>query len=191
MTKMTEYQRKIVEENLEIVDWVIRFRIKVNGQILQTYEDFYQIGCEALCKAAIAYSPEQGPFHPLGSRYVFNAIIDHCRKQNKDKQLYTDLVDEDGDNEFLVDSMQYSDSTDHAVYEKEVWASFAKCKEKYSGVVLKGMEALELKSLGYTTREIAARHNTTINNVNAWISKARASLKSDPDFLLIFEGYCC
>ena len=44
MKKMTEYQRKVVEENLEIVDWVIRFRIKINGQVLQTYEDFYQIG---------------------------------------------------------------------------------------------------------------------------------------------------
>lgn len=191
MTQMTEYQRKIVEENLGIVDWVIRFRIKVNGQVLQTYEDFYQIGCEALCKAAMAYSPDQGSFHPFGSRYVFNAIIDHCRKQNKGNQLCTDLVDEDGDNEFLVDSMQCDDSTDHAVHEKEVWASFAKCKGKYSGVILKGMEALELKSLGYTTREIAARHNTTINNVNAWISKARTNLKADPDFLLIFEGHCC
>ena len=47
MNKMTEYQCKLVEENLDIIDWVIRCRVKVNGQVLQTYEDFYQIGCEA------------------------------------------------------------------------------------------------------------------------------------------------
>ena len=76
MNKMTEYQCKLVEENLDIIDWVIRCRVKVNGQVLQTYEDFYQIGCEALCRAALAYYPERGTFSPLGSRYVYNAIID-------------------------------------------------------------------------------------------------------------------
>lgn len=30
-----------------------------------------------------------------------------------------------------------------------------------------GIEALELKSLGYTSREIAERYSTTVNNVNA------------------------
>ena len=97
MNKMTEYQCKLVEENLDIIDWVIRCRVKVNGQVLQTYEDFYQIGCEALCRAAMAYHPERGTFSPLGSRYVYNAIIDHCRKQNMLQQYNADLTDEDGE----------------------------------------------------------------------------------------------
>ena len=183
MKKMTEYQCKVVEENLEIVDRVIRYKIKINGQVLQTYEDFYQIGCEALCKAAMSYEPEQGPFYPLGSRYVFNAIIDHCRKQNKDSTFYADLVDENGDNDFLIDSVPVEDNFDDMIYRQEVWTAFNKCKEKYTGIVLRGIEALELKSLGYTTREIADRYNTTINSVNAWISRARVNLKTDPDFL--------
>lgn len=183
MKKMTEYQCSVVEENLEIVDRVIRYRIKINGLVLQTYEDFYQIGCEALCKAATLYNPDQGPFYPLGSRYVYNAIIDHCRKQNKDNTVYADLVDENGDNAFLMDSVPIEDNTDNIIYGQEVRAAFDKCKSKYSGVVLRGMEALELKSLGYTTRELAAQYNTSINCVNAWISKARACLKEDPDFL--------
>ena len=48
MKMMTEYQRELVVSNLDIVERTIRTRIKVNGQALQTYEDFYQIGCEAL-----------------------------------------------------------------------------------------------------------------------------------------------
>ena len=183
MKKMTEYQCKVVEENLEIVDRVIRCKIKINGMVLQTYEDFYQIGCEALCKAAICYDPELGPFYPLGSRFVFNAIIDHCRKQNKDSSFYADLVDENGDNDFLIDSVPVDDAVDDVIYGQEVWAAFTKCKEKYTGIILRGMEALELKSLGYTTREIADRYDTTINSVNAWISRARANLKMDPEFL--------
>lgn len=184
MKKMTEYQCRIVEENLEIVDRVIRYKIKINGQALQTYEDFYQIGCEALCKAAMSYDPEQGHFYPLGSRYVFNAIIDHCRKQNRNRSIYADLVDENGDNDFLIDSVPVEDTADDIIYSQEVWVAFDKCKGKYTGVVLRGMEALELKSLGYSTREIAERYDTTINSVNAWISKARASLKTDRDFLV-------
>lgn len=33
MTIMTEYQRKLVEQNLELVTQVIRKRIKVNGTV--------------------------------------------------------------------------------------------------------------------------------------------------------------
>jgi len=187
MKKMTEYQSKVVEENLEIVDRVIRCKIKINGMVLQTYEDFYQIGCEALCKAAMCYDPEQGPFYPLGSRFVFNAIIDHCRKQNKDSTFYADLVDENGDNDFLIDSVQVDDAVDDVIHGQEIWAAFDKCKGKYTGIILRGMEALELKSLGYTTREIAERYDTTINCVNAWISRARANLKVDPDFLAVIS----
>lgn len=62
MNKMTEYQCKLVEENLDIIDWVIRCRVKVNGQVLQTYEDFYQIGCEALCERLWPITRKEGPF---------------------------------------------------------------------------------------------------------------------------------
>ena len=71
------------------------------------------------------------------------------------------------------------------MFGKEVWAAFHKCKEKQSGTVLRGMEALELKSIGFTTREIAQRYDTTVNSVNAWISKARVVLRNEPDILAL------
>ena len=185
MNKMTEYQCKLVEENLDIIDWVIRCRVKVNGQVLQTYEDFYQIGCEALCRAALAYHPERGTFSPLGSRDVYNAIIDHCRKQNMLQQYNADLTDEDGGNQFLFDSVSIDGNIEDRVFGKEVWAAFRQCKEKQSGTILRGMEALELKSIGFTTREIAQRYDTTVNSVNAWISKARVVLRNEPDILAL------
>ena len=185
MNKMTEYQCKLVEKNLDIIDWVIRCRVKVNGQVLQTYEDFYQIGCEALCRAAMAYHPERGTFSPLGSRYVYNAIIDHCRKQNMLQQYSTDLTDEDGGNQFLFDSVSIDGNIEDRVFGNEVWVAFHKCKEKQSGTILRGMEALELKSIGFTTREIAQRYDTTVNSVNAWISKARVVLRNEPDILAL------
>ena len=107
MNKMTEYQCKLVEENLDIIDWVIRCRVKVNGQVLQTYEDFYQIGCEALCRAAMAYHPERGTFSPLGSRYVYNAIIDPKRRKIAESICF--LIE---DGEQLARQLAYEKSID-------------------------------------------------------------------------------
>ena len=83
---MTEYQRTLVEENLDLLDRLILKHIGVSGRALQTYEDYYQIGSEALCRAAMQYDPSRGPFAPLGWRYAYNAIIDHCRKQQQVNQ---------------------------------------------------------------------------------------------------------
>lgn len=187
MKTMTEYQCRLVEENLDIVDWVIRCRIIVTGKVLQTYEDYYQIGCEALCRAAMAYHPEEGTFSPLASRYVYNAIIDHCRKQNGIAQCSTELTDENGEKDFLFDSVPQEDHVDDLIYSKEVRAAFQKCMDKHSGIIRRGMEALELKSIGFTTREIADRYHTSVNSVNAWISRARTYLRSDPDILAVLN----
>lgn len=63
---MTEYQRELTTNNLHLVKEVIQKRIKINNLPLLAYEDFYAIGCEALCRAAMAYQPSRGEFAPLG-----------------------------------------------------------------------------------------------------------------------------
>ena len=177
---MTEYQRTLVEENLDLLDRLILKHIGVSGRALQTYEDYYQIGSEALCRAAMQYDPTRGPFAPLGWRYAYNAIIDHCRKQQQVNQSISIVTDEDGENDFLFDMHPVFDEVDDKLYGDEINAAMAACKNKYSGVILKGIVALELKALGYSSREIAEQHGSTVNNVNAWIARARSVLKTDP-----------
>lgn len=46
---MTDYQDALVLENLDLVNWVIRTRISIPNRPLLTYDDFYAIGCEAMC----------------------------------------------------------------------------------------------------------------------------------------------
>lgn len=65
MTIMTEYQRELVEQNLELVTQVIRKRIKVNGTVLQSYDDFYSVGCEALAMQPCGIGPRWGSLHRL------------------------------------------------------------------------------------------------------------------------------
>ena len=184
--KMSAYQRELVEQHLGIVDWVIRCRINVSGRPLQTYEDFYQIGCEALCRAAMKYDPAAGTFEAFGSRIVYNALIDHCRKQNSIAARAGDLL-RDEDNEPVVfqtrgEEFDYEELTIGRLVRDRLEA----CKRVYSGVALRGIEAIELKALGFSSKEIAERYGTTVNNVNAWISRARSKLFQDPQFQALF-----
>ena len=53
------------------------------------------------------------------------------------------------------------------------------------GVARKGVEAIELKLKGYEATEIAKHYDTSVNNVNAWISRARSKLRNEPALLEI------
>ena len=177
---MTDYQRELVIEHLGLIDQVIRKRIRVRGTPLLSYEDFYSVGCEALCDAAMRYRPEEGEFEPYAYVMLYHAMIDHCRKQNRQQSFASDLS-VDVDNEAI--SLEVLSTTDGDIEDALDWANLARvvseCKKDFSGVARLGIEALELKSLGYTSREIAERYSTTVNNVNAWISRARSKLMSD------------
>ncbi len=185
--KMTEYQRALVEQHLSVVDWVIRCRINVSSRPLLTYEDFYQIGCEALCHAAMNYDQQKGSFEVFGSRYVYNAMIDHCRKQNGAAARSVNLlIDEDGDADLFQFGSEIPDY-DAIVFGRQLRKCLSACKSRYSGVALRGIEAIELKNLGFSTREIANQYGTTVNNVNAWISRARSKLRNDPELQTLFS----
>lgn len=181
---MTEYQRELVVEYLYLIDQVLRRRIRVNGYPMQTYDDFYSVGCEALCRAAMTYRPESGEFAPFASVMIYHAMIDHCRKQNRNARFASDLpVDTDNEGICLQYMSTYDLDVEESIAQKTVAKAVADCKARYDGVARRGVESLQLKSLGYSSREIADRYGTSVNNVNAWISRARAKLLRDPVFL--------
>ena len=62
-------------------------------------------------------------------------------------------------------------------------AALRACKERYTGIARRGVEAIELKLRGYDSSEIAEIYGTTINNVNAWISRARSKLRNEPELM--------
>lgn len=180
MKQMTDYQRELVVQNMDLVEQIIKKRIKVVGEVLLTHEDFYQIGCEALCRAAMSYRPEIGSFVPLACRAIYNAMIDHCRKENSARYPKMEMDLECDCDSYALSFFGVSDYLDESMYYSDAQKVLQRCKENYSGITLRGIEALELKSLGYSSREIAERYDTTVNNINAWISRARSKLREDP-----------
>lgn len=71
---MTDYQNELVMEHLDLVNWVIRTRISVPNRPLLTYDDFYAIGCEAICRAALKYQADSGEFAPFACRYKVEPV---------------------------------------------------------------------------------------------------------------------
>lgn len=179
---MTEYQNALVIDHLELVHWVIRTRISIPNRPLLTYDDFYSVGCEAICRAAMRYQPDNGEFAPFACRYIYNAIVDHCRAMNYRAQKIVDVGSEEGSALFEM-LAQTTVDFEAAVTDDAAMAALRACKEEYRGVARKGVEAIELKLHGYATSEIAELYGTTINNVNAWISRARSKLKNEPRLL--------
>ena len=63
---LSDEQRKLVENNLSVIDQVIRKRITMNREIPgMEYDDLYQIGAIGLCKAAVKYQKKVPLSHSL------------------------------------------------------------------------------------------------------------------------------
>ena len=184
MMAMTEYQRKLVEENLELVNQVIRSRIGITSDPMTSYDDLYQVGCEAICKAAMLYSPQKCIFAPYARKVIYNAIIDYCRKACYRSQNQVNMeCDCDNSPMAMLFVSKESEAALSDVNHSDAVRIFQQRKEEYSGVTKAGMEALELRMEGYSVIEIAEMYGTTKNNVYAWISRARKRLTKDKSLI--------
>lgn len=156
---MTDYQDALVLENLDLVNWVIRTRISIPNRPLLTYDDFYAIGCEAICRAALKYQPDMGAFAPFACRYIYNAIVDHCRAMNYRLERNVEISEDE--NASLLDMLTCTSvDFDETVTDATAMSALAACKEKYNGVARKGVEAIEMKLKGYEATEIAKHYDS-------------------------------
>ena len=140
---------------MNLVDCVIRTGIHISNNTLETYEDYYQIGCEALCKAAMSYKPSVSTFQTYASRVIRNALIDHGRAMSSRQKQNSGI-----DFEEWLQGNEYGCEVvdDHGfqrIFDDEVLAALEAYSQNYTGVVKKGADAIRLKALGYSTSEIA------------------------------------
>ena len=180
MTRMTDYQRDLVEEHMHIVDRVIGKHFDVKGGAYMSFEDLYQTGCEALCRAAMQYQPARGAFYALAYKCVYNALIDYCRKVNTSfRKVSVKGIWE------LEQSCEGHTSFMANVIRANTLMFLGEYAERYGGIAQKGIEAMIMKQCGCTRREVAEHFGTTGNNVNAWISRARAKLRKEKEMQIL------
>ena len=178
-------QQKLVEENLDLPDILLRAKIHPNETIRgMEFDELYQCGCLALCRAAATYD-HSTQFRTYASRVVYNVMIDQCRMAQKHygNTLSYDAVVGDGEDSHSI-FLQASDAVDDTILASELTKLLDEAKRTYKGAVLKGIEAIELQLKGYSGAEIARMYGVKNNNVTSWISKARAALWKE------YPGYC-
>ena len=131
--KLNAEQQKMVEQHLDLVSIIIRKYISVNEQVRGLeYEDLYQYGCLALCKAAYLYDGRV-KFETFAGTVIRNALLDECRKamKNYSRSLSYDAcinADDDDDGTFagmLGGHLRYDRST----LQRRIDEHRAVCKE--------------------------------------------------------------
>ena len=77
---LTEKQRELIVNHLDLVAQVLNKHIcrDLSNPDLD-WDDLYQTGCLALCKAALFHNTEK-PFGPYAARAIRNALFDYCGK---------------------------------------------------------------------------------------------------------------
>ena len=118
---LTSDQQKLVEENLDLPDILLRTKIHPNETIRSMeFDELYQCGCLALCRAAATYD-HSTQFRTYASRVVYNAMIDQCRTAQKhygNTLSYDAAVGDEEDSHSIF--LQASDAVDDTVLAGEL-----------------------------------------------------------------------
>ena len=78
---LNDLQRQRVEDHLALVEQVLRRSIKTNETVDgMGYDDLYQEGCIALCRASVSYREEMGSFPAYAKVVIRNHLLDRCRE---------------------------------------------------------------------------------------------------------------
>jgi len=169
--ELNHEQQALVAGHLDVVANILKYTIRANETVQGLgYDDLYQEGCVALCRAALTFNGS-AQFKTYAQTVVKNRLIDHCRSVLRQ---YARTVP--------MEEQEFPVSGDLPL-RPDTLAALARAKPQYSGVALRGIEAMELKLKGYSGAEIAALYNAKPNEVGAWISRARQKLLRDTEFL--------
>lgn len=185
-------QQALAEDSLPLVHWVIHQYISTNESICGLgYEDLYQEGSLALCRAAATYDAKDVQFKTYAVTVIRNHLIDYCRRITAQRKntlsVSIDVPSGEGQPPAAQHPALSVDTTDECISRLYVSQLLTHGKRSYRGVARLGVEALELKIKGYSGADIARLYHTQPNHVGAWISRAADKLRKDAAFLGLIE----
>lgn len=178
---MNDDQRRLVEQNLAVIEKVIWKSIRFDNQNYGLeYDDLYQVGAIGLCKAAVAYEKwDNATFETYAYRVVRNEMLDHIRNVMKKKAAHSKFI---SDAEQLL-AYQKHLNIEHEIRDKFAIQALIDSKTRYSNTTQTGIDALTLRLQGYNGSDIAEKYSVKPNYVSACISRAVKYLREDKDFL--------
>lgn len=178
--RLTPAQQELVEKHMELIGKVITKYIMPNASNPDMeWNDLYQTGCLALCKAALSYDKNR-PFEPYAIRVIRNALTDYCRSANH--QPLSSLDEPVSENstikDFLASSIE-SDTTYQMLCTSQTMDYLREKQQQCSGVVQKGIYCLIWKSQGYSSADLSKHFGASSNSIRAWMSHAAKKLRTE------------
>ena len=188
---LTYEQQILVEQNLGLVKRVIARYIKTNESIYGLgFDDLYQEGTAALCRAAATYAEGRAKFTTYATTIVKNHLIDCCRAANTGTKhrcnlpISYDLTDDESTH--AVPEPAVEDETDRVISQTDMAALLAQYKTAYKGAIRLGIEALELTIRDFDKEDIAQLYHVTPSTIESRISRAKKALRKNAAFCLFF-----
>ena len=178
---LSDEQRKLVENNLAVIDQVIRRKISMNREIPgMEYDDLYQIGAIGLCKAATKYQKrENATFETYAFQVIKNELLDHIRCVLRKEEARSRFI---SDEEVYLRQVQ-SRQIELPLNESSPIDILLEKRNDVSETTRKGIDAMVLQMQGYSGTDIAKKYDEKPNYIAACISRARKYLQNDRKFI--------
>ena len=183
MTLSPAHQQTVLD-HLHLVSQVVRGRIQKNESVYGLgNEELLQEGYLLLCRAAVSYDPDSGPFEPYARKVIYNGLISHCRKVYQYESRFSALMTDEQDNPYPLPENHYqADTFAQRVELIELLDLLSFYSQQYNGTTKRGIEALSWKVQGMSISEIANAMQVPPSHIGAWISKAKSALRRNPEF---------
>ena len=170
-SQLTDAQRTQVEQYMPLVTRVMKECVHGPTGIYDWY-DLRQYGYIGLCNAAATYDESRNVlFETYAYMLIHNEIYKALEYATRRKQREITMESENLPQEASLDS----DPDTDLITLLDAAAADA------SGIIAKGIEALLLKSQGYSSKEIACFFTGASDSlVRMWMSRARRYLRQNP-----------
>ena len=154
---LSDEQRKLVENNLAVIDQVIRRKISMNREIPgMEYDDLYQIGAIGLCKAAANYQKkENATFETYAFQVIKNELLDHIRGVLRKEAARTQFISDEEAYLRQVQRMQ----RDLSLNDSSPINILLEKRNDVSETTRKGINAMVLQMQGYSGTDIAEKYD--------------------------------
>ena len=170
MRKMTDAQRALAEEHMQLVTWVLNNRVPFWRR--DEYDDMWQAGAIGLCKAAMNFNENIGvKFGTYAAVFIRGEMIDSGRrsqrqaKQSGDARL-EDIVLHDKDIVTLGDTIP-------AREDGQAMEALLILRETMSRIKGRQREVLELELAGFGQDEIGRMVGISQPGVSRSLTRSR------------------
>ena len=179
---MTASQKSLVEQHLHLVSKTLKHLSISNRSIPEmNMDELYQIGCLALCKAAMSCDDGR-PFAPYAAIAIRNALLDQYRSMMRHYDHFTSMEDNYDASEDGTSGQHFCSSMnepEQEIIKNDTSAYLKQLQNDSSGVIKKGIAILWLTENGYNSTDIGHYYGVPANHIRAWKSKAVAKLRND------------